>query len=416
MPGYRAGPGGGLFGSNVYGDSRPKVDVGGAIDAITGTALSLTQQAYQRKVAEAAQAREQHLDAQNTQQQQWQRSDADRRFGFEQSKFADEQRRNAAAEEADTASHLADFYAKGFVERPSAPATPPPTSTPYQSITQRAIEQGGSSLGSTFTPPTATPAPAASTEPEINYKGRRLVYKGFGATEAGQAAALKLKEQRPSPMEHVDAGNRVEMRDPVTGNLVETISKGAAPVSPEVQAMRVMTAGQRQDAMTARNEARIVQQFNMATKPHAATAATIQAINENRYGALNHDPIAQQTLLQDFIKLNLPGQIVTAGELHNYAGLRGLPDQVRQILQKYKSGDPLSEAQVKQILGHADNLIAERRKAFNYVRGEYSKRAEREGVDSQALVDPYGFLDEGTPATSGNAPVNPFAGLIPKKP
>jgi hypothetical protein len=31
--------------------------------------------------------------------------------------------------------------------------------------------------------------------------------------------------------------------------------------------------------------------------------------------------------LQDFIKLNLPGQIVTAGELHNYAGLMGLGDK-----------------------------------------------------------------------------------------
>lgn len=79
MP-YRAGAGGGLFGSNVYGDTRPKVDVGGAIDAITNTGLSLVQSAYNRRMQQAeleranrAEARQGQLDRQANEDRAFQR-------------------------------------------------------------------------------------------------------------------------------------------------------------------------------------------------------------------------------------------------------------------------------------------------------------------------------------------------------
>jgi hypothetical protein len=48
MP-YRAGPGSGMFSSYAFPDTRPKIDVGGVIDAFTGGASSLIHGAYIRQ-------------------------------------------------------------------------------------------------------------------------------------------------------------------------------------------------------------------------------------------------------------------------------------------------------------------------------------------------------------------------------
>jgi hypothetical protein len=169
-----------------------------------------------------------------------------------------------------------------------------------------------------------------------------------------------------------------------------------APPSPEAQATRDAFLASRKDAALSRIEARLVQQYQASTHKYSQTADAIQAINENREGALRGDPIAQQTLLQDFIKLNLPGQIVTAGEIHNYAGLMGLGDKAGQLLNKLEKGSPLSQEQIQLILSHSDNLIKERQKGLNYIRNAYAERGKREGVDPQAFVDWFGFLPQET--------------------
>jgi hypothetical protein len=43
---------GGVFGSGLYQNSRPQIDVGGAIDAVSRGATSLIQQAYQRRLVD----------------------------------------------------------------------------------------------------------------------------------------------------------------------------------------------------------------------------------------------------------------------------------------------------------------------------------------------------------------------------
>lgn len=43
---------GGIFGSGLYPDSRPRIDVGGAIDSVTRGATSLIQNAYERRLAD----------------------------------------------------------------------------------------------------------------------------------------------------------------------------------------------------------------------------------------------------------------------------------------------------------------------------------------------------------------------------
>lgn len=200
-------------------------------------------------------------------------------------------------------------------------------------------------------------------------------------------------------------------RDPVADHAANRAYDAAHPTrDPAVADMR-------KDAQSARNEARIVQQYTAATKKYSQTADAIQAIAENREGALRGDPIAQQTLLQDFIKLNLPGQIVTSGELHTYAGLMGLGDKAGQFIQRLQQGSPLSQQQVNLILGHADNLVTERRKGLNYIRDQYASRAQKQGVDPESLVDWFGFLPDGRAPESGSGGMNPTPpGVAPSAP
>lgn len=219
------------------------------------------------------------------------------------------------------------------------------------------------------------------------------------------------------PLSQASARARIEFgdADPLAEHQANRLFDVAHPTAdPAIAATRA-------DNVSTRNESRIVTQYTNATKKYSQTADAIQAINENRAGALRGDPIAQQTLLQDFIKLNLPGQQVTAGELHHYADLMGLGDKAGQLLQKLQQGSPLSQTQVKLILGHADNLVAERRKGLGYIRDQFAQRATREKVDPQALVDWFGFLPDGATApppsgAGGDTGANPFSGLIPKKP
>lgn len=89
MPPYRAGPGGGLFGSNVYGDTRPKIDVGGAIDAITNTGLALVQSAYQRRALQAESDRANRAEARQVRLDQ--QADADRTYQRERQDRVDQQ-------------------------------------------------------------------------------------------------------------------------------------------------------------------------------------------------------------------------------------------------------------------------------------------------------------------------------------
>lgn len=68
MPSYRAGPGGGLFGSHAFPDSRPRIDIEGGINALTQGASSLIRQAFLRKQAEAEMARQAQQDELHRQQ------------------------------------------------------------------------------------------------------------------------------------------------------------------------------------------------------------------------------------------------------------------------------------------------------------------------------------------------------------
>jgi hypothetical protein len=213
----------------------------------------------------------------------------------------------------------------------------------------------------------------------------------------------------------VPAGGRSVLLDPITHQPIGVIPHTATPMSDDTRDFRQGAAdarnesiAMRRDQQAAQREARMVSQYEVMTKPFAQAAINVQALNENRHGAMLGDPVAQQTALQDFIKLNLPGQMVTAGELHQYASLMGLGDKGAQLLQKLEHGTPLSTQQMRLIYQHADGLVAERRKAANYLRKQMQARGAKYNIDPEAFVDHFGFLDDApvAPAATGAAAVD----------
>jgi hypothetical protein len=111
---------------------------------------------------------------------------------------------------------------------------------------------------------------------------------------AERTAKSVMLNGRPAEVMIDKAGNAFDaMGNKVTGALTPYV----APPNPETAALRELALGQRKDSMSQRNEARLVQQYTEATKKYSQTADALQAINENREGALKGDPIAQQTLL-----------------------------------------------------------------------------------------------------------------------
>lgn len=242
-----------------------------------------------------------------------------------------------------------------------------------------------------------------------------------------RTAKSVMVDGKPAEVMIDKAGNAFDATGKkVTGQIAPYV----APPNPETAALRDLTLSTRKDAMSQRNEARLVSQYTEATKKYSQTADALQAINENRAGALKGDPVAQQTLLQDFIKLNLPGQQVTEGDIGHYMNLMGLGEKGQQLLDKLRQGTPLGQEQIKLILSHADNLAVARRQAHQYLRQQYVDRGARSGVPAESFPDWFGFLPpsgpQQAPATPqtpssgntnlGDASANPFTKLIPKNP
>jgi hypothetical protein len=230
-------------------------------------------------------------------------------------------------------------------------------------------------------------------------------------------ALSPLLEKDPSfqkqELSHVDMGDKIGILDPRTGQVVRTYPKGKLPMSDEARASMEASLGLRRESLDARQEqqastreARMVSQYDQNTKRQQAQAIALQSLNEMRSGAFKGDPVSQQTALQDFIRLVLPGQIVSQGELHKYANQLGLGQKGALMLQRLDNGQPLDMSVIKSIYNHADALAKSARGAGDYYRKQFQKRGAKYKIDPEAFVDHFGFLDQtqgGAPATGASA-------------
>lgn len=201
---------------------------------------------------------------------------------------------------------------------------------------------------------------------------------------------------------HVDQGDKVVIVDPRDPTKVlATYPKSKVPMSDEARASMEMSLGLRRESLDARmeqqaagRESRMVTQYDQNTKRMQAQAIALQSLNEMRTGAFQGDPVSQQTALQDYIRLVLPGQIVSQGELHKYANQLGLGQKGEQLLAGLDNGRPLHPSVIKSIYDHADKLAVAAHSAGNYYRKQFQQRGAKYQIDPEAFIDHFGFLDQ----------------------
>jgi hypothetical protein len=227
---YRAGAGSGLFGSYAYGNTRPQINVGSAIDAFANGASSLIHAAYQRKRQEAVdqqqrdqvayqRQRDQIADSRYEQGRQDRLSQEDRQFQLGQLRI---DAANARAgyvpptTKFDATPVSTDFSSEFSPNLPTSlqtkgPGAPIPMAGGVgtdRSPIARAMSAGVSSSVSPSQQPTASPAPPpsrlitvpghfdpnatpAAVRTQQAIKARAEAYEGAGlSTEEAAAAAV----------------------------------------------------------------------------------------------------------------------------------------------------------------------------------------------------------------------------------
>jgi len=206
---YRAGPGSGLFGAYAQPNTRPQVDIGGAIDAIGNSASNLIAQAYQRKLTTHQLARQDAIDQRAAAQQQWERGQAEQKFAFDKSQAA-------IANERETAQALAALGREGYVEAPdggdgsltasaygaapvtsTAPAAAPIQTNPLASVPGYQAKNPGPSLLDAYASPTqsapvatAAPVPPSPPQAALTMGGKRYI-RDYKRSDAAQAESQR---------------------------------------------------------------------------------------------------------------------------------------------------------------------------------------------------------------------------------
>jgi hypothetical protein len=214
-----------------------------------------------------------------------------------------------------------------------------------------------------------------------------------------------------------DMGDRIGVFDE-NGRLVRTYARGASPVNSDTKAARDSSEALRQEtaAREAANsnfqhETRLTDDFRSEIKPVSDATKALGTIYSLKDAALAGDPMAQQSLLTSYIKLQHPSATVRPSEIHNYANLLGASDKVARAIQNFKEGAALGTPQIQQILQEVAGLHRSWQNSYKSTRKVYEQRAKNWQVNPRALMDPFAAL----PVPGGTVPVSPAINPLMRK-
>ena len=194
MPQYQA-QGGGAFGGTVFPDSRPRVDVGGILDALGSGATSLVQQHLMATQAANERARQASQDAFARDQAQKEQAFREKTLAAEQGQHDIENQRASDAAKAEQQQRDREFLEKGGVlATPGTPGTP-------------GIQGLHAAMSSASQAPVTLPMPQVP-----NQTGASTVPPSSTVTMQGPPAVMRAMTTAPTPAvaptapvpEHVD--------------------------------------------------------------------------------------------------------------------------------------------------------------------------------------------------------------------
>jgi hypothetical protein len=192
---------------------------------------------------------------------------------------------------------------------------------------------------------------------------------------------------RPT-LREIDLGNRIELRDPYTGELVQTIQKpegvvGGTPVEQQRMFQR---------------EQGLADDFRASTGRYAKVAEQVQAVRSVSAAAERGNTQAQMAVIFAYMKLLDPDSAVREGEYAKAENTRGVPDAVRNIYNRVLEGAFLTPEQVRSFSQRAMDLEKGWVSKFEKYKAYYTRRAQQWGVRPSNVIIDYFAADGARPA------------------
>ncbi len=109
-------------------------------------------------------------------------------------------------------------------------------------------------------------------------------------------------------------------------------------------------------------------------------------------------------LIFNFMKMLDPGSTVREGEFANAQNAAGIPDRIRGMYNRAKSGERLSDNQRTDFVGQAEGLMRAQRGKQAELENQYRGLAERSGMNpADVVIDYQGSYRQGDASRGGQA-------------
>lgn len=142
------------------------------------------------------------------------------------------------------------------------------------------------------------------------------------------------------------------------------------------------------------------------TKDTQTSSVATQKIRE---AAANPSAASDLSLIFSYMKVLDPGSTVREGEFANAQNATGVPDKIRNLYEKVRTGERLNDTQRMDFLSQAERLHGSQIAKQKKVDTGYASLAKKRGLDSQDILTNFGE-DEGSAAwvaqQQGGAPAS----------
>lgn len=216
----------------------------------------------------------------------------------------------------------------------------------------------------------------AQTSPEdLQETMQQLVTAGDldGALQISKL--LESTQAEGARLLQVPAGDRVELRDPITGELVATV--------PKAEAAETSKQFEQENALLGR--------FISVSGDERSVALSYRSVL-----AAAQDPTAagDLALIFSFMKMLDPGSVVREGEFATAQNAANVPGRVRNAYNRIVDGTRLNTEQRADFVNQAHNKARTTDRGLQERIRQFGERAERAGLDPRNVtLDPFAGLE-----------------------
>jgi hypothetical protein len=245
--------------------------------------------------------------------------------------------------------------------------------------------------------------PAATPEQQqaaVQQQYLALVNAGLGDEPETKSLAMTLQGGAFRPpagkdLLEVDATDRIELRDPVTGELRQTIKvppPAATPTTPKAPSPTLIN--------------NLQAAFSRQTARFATIGEQLGVMSTSAPTARAGDAPSQMAMIFAYMKLLDPTSAVRETEYANASNAGGIPESVRnqynnvvRLMKGEMGGSILTPQVVDSFVAQAKRMAESSSKRYKPLEEQFRRRAEKAGIDPDDVVlDPFeGLFETATP-------------------